>query len=102
MNRLKSSLEYQEWRQAVVERDGHKCVLCGKESWLHAHHIKHIADDIDQIFNLDNGVTLCATCHTVIHGYYITPKADMSLTTDLSYCIKTRNKYKKWVAARFK
>lgn len=61
--------EYREWRLAVFERDHFTCRHCGdnKGGNLNAHHIKPYADFIELRFELDNGLTLCKSCHIKIH-----------------------------------
>lgn len=67
----RNSLRYKEWRLAVFYRDCFKCIDCGLEESdeisLHAHHLKPWADFIELRFELDNGVTVCATCHADRH-----------------------------------
>lgn len=54
--------DFRHARQKALERDGHRCVDCGKEGRLHVHHI----EDPDN-HELDNLVTLCARCHVARH-----------------------------------
>jgi 5-methylcytosine-specific restriction endonuclease McrA len=51
-----------EWTKKVKERDG-KCLACGRKEKLHAHHILNFKDFPEKRFDLDNGMTLCVTCH---------------------------------------
>lgn len=55
-----------KWRKSVVERDK-ICVKCGSEKGLQAHHISHWADDPVNRIDVDNGVTLCISCHAKEH-----------------------------------
>ena len=73
------SVEYQEWRNAVYRRDGYVCQHCGdnKGGNLHAHHIKEFADYPDLRFVVENGLTLCQTCHEKVHLKPIPAKADL-------------------------
>ena len=57
-----------KWSRSVFERDGFKCVDCRETNRLHAHHIKPYADFPEFRLDLDNGKTLCAGCHGLIHG----------------------------------
>jgi len=52
-------------RDAVLDRDGHRCRVCGDTDDLHVHHIlpRHCGG-ADSPVNL---VTLCADCHMVAH-----------------------------------
>lgn len=64
-NKIRSSLEYKEWRRKIFERDNFTCKNCGdnKGGNLHAHHIKPFAFFPDERFSINNGQTLCETCH---------------------------------------
>lgn len=68
-----SSLEYQNWRKKIYERDNYTCQLCKKKSMpknsliINAHHIKPIYKYPKLIFDLNNGITLCKSCHIKIH-----------------------------------
>lgn len=63
----RESPEYLAWKMAVHERDGYKCVLCGAEDILHAHHIKPGSKYAELRYDVDNGETLCAECHRKEH-----------------------------------
>lgn len=66
----RSSLAYRMWRTAVFERDNFTCRQCGTRGGrLNADHIKRFADYPDLRFNLDNGQTLCETCHRATPTY---------------------------------
>jgi hypothetical protein len=60
--------EYREWRLNVFERDNYKCLLCGSNQQIHAHHIERWADNISKRLTLSNGATLCKNCHRKYHG----------------------------------
>ena len=67
--RLRKSAQYKEWRLAVYQRDGFKCVGCGDNRGgnLQAHHKLSFAKYPKERFNVGNGVTLCNECHAAIH-----------------------------------
>ena len=48
-------------RQLILDRDGHKCQICGKSKRLHIHHVKPYR--ISQDNSLENLTTLCISCH---------------------------------------
>ncbi len=55
------------WTRAVKRRDGNTCQVCGYKSetgkGLHAHHLWSWVDFPEKRYDVDNGVTLCASCH---------------------------------------
>jgi len=56
--------EYKEWRTSVFKRDNYTCVICGaKGGYLEADHIKPWALYEALRYEVDNGRTLCKTCH---------------------------------------
>lgn len=61
-----------QWRRSVYERDAFVCQRCGSAhgSNLVAHHLNGWADFPEQRFVLDNGVTLCDSCHLRFHRTY--------------------------------
>lgn len=67
--RLRSSVEFAEWRKAIFERDHYICQDCGAHSGegeavlLHPHHIKSFTQFPELRFEVTNGITLCDKCH---------------------------------------
>jgi len=60
--------EYKDWRKAVYIRDDYTCQKCGtKGGQLNAHHIKSYIAHKDLRLSLENGVTLCISCHKAEH-----------------------------------
>lgn len=63
-DRVRHSLEYKIWVRAIFERDNYTCVWCKKRGGnLEADHIKRFADFPELRFAIDNGRTLCVSCH---------------------------------------
>lgn len=54
------------WAQKVKQRDNYTCVLCGAPG-EHAHHIKPVSYFYDHRYDVDNGITLCKSCHITVH-----------------------------------
>ena len=56
------------WRKAVLNRDDYTCQFCNvRGGTLEAHHIDSWKEHKSDRFNVDNGVTLCKTCHKAYH-----------------------------------
>src|SRR5215831_4738255 len=51
------------WRQAVLARDGFACRSCSATENLATDHIKPLALFPELRFDVDNGRTLCSSCH---------------------------------------
>lgn len=70
LHRLRNTAEYHEWRLAVYERDYWTCQHCGKKERddIVAHHIKSFNDFPDLRHDVDNGITLCRSCHKKVHS----------------------------------
>lgn len=66
---LASRYEYKAWRKAVLSRDNFTCQHCFvRGGVLVAHHIKQWSQYPDLRFDVNNGLTLCTTCHDKVHG----------------------------------
>lgn len=59
-----------KWRNKVFARDNYKCRKCSKKGKLNAHHIMSWDKNINERFDVDNGVTLCEECHKSFHSIY--------------------------------
>lgn len=77
-NLVKSSKRYKQWRLEIFRRDGFRCVLCGddKSGNLEADHVKPRFLYPELTFVINNGRTLCKSCHkktdtfgSKIHAY---------------------------------
>lgn len=81
---LRGSLKYREWRDFVFERDNYICQKCHEQSKkIEAHHIESFAKLIhknnissreqaincEELWNINNGVTLCVSCHKLTDNY---------------------------------
>ena len=75
---------YKEWRLQVFRRDNFICQECGiKNKYIEPHHIKGIASILrknnittisealqcNELWDIDNGTTLCKTCHEKTNNY---------------------------------
>jgi len=73
--------ENRKWMDAVKARDS-KCLVCGSTEKLESHHIvplavlvgvhgitnREQARECKELWDLENGMTVCARCHYKIHG----------------------------------
>lgn len=67
----RSFLEYKIWRKQVFERDHYICQICNKTfTILNAHHLDGYHWCVEKRLDLDNGITLCNTCHGLFHKIY--------------------------------
>ena len=86
-NIIRNIFEYRQWRDDVYTRDKFTCQECGnkrnyyKGIKLHAHHIKPFSNifqyyeittleealNCEELWNINNGITLCKECHKDIH-----------------------------------
>ena len=67
--KIRNSEGYNQWRLQVFNRDGFKCVSCGKPGkGIHAHHIKSFSEYPKLRLDVNNGITLCKKCHSKLHN----------------------------------
>jgi hypothetical protein len=81
-DQIRDLFEYRLWRSDVFTRDDFTCQKCFvRGGQLHAHHIKHFSEIIEkynittsddarlcqELWNINNGITLCETCHKQEH-----------------------------------
>lgn len=68
--RLKTRIEYKNWRRVVFERDNFTCQICGvRGGELQADHIKPWARFPELRYEINNGRTLCIPCHKLTETY---------------------------------
>ena len=67
---IRMSEEYNQWRNAVYQRDYWTCQICGKKCQKNnivAHHHFSFTDYPQLRFAINNGTTLCRNCHYSLH-----------------------------------
>ncbi len=62
-NKIMATLEYKNWRRAVLKRDGYKCIICETTEKVQVDHIKPFAKYPKLRFEVSNGRVLCFDCH---------------------------------------
>jgi len=82
-NKIRSSYKYRQWRSDVFTRDNFTCQECGERGgYLEVHHIKRFSEIIvenriktleealncEELWNINNGETLCRKCHNPTRG----------------------------------
>ena len=68
--RIRFSVEYKLWREAVFKRDNYTCQCCRQRGGtLNADHVKSFAFFPELRFAIDNGRTLCENCHKKTPSY---------------------------------
>lgn len=82
--RIRVSKKYRDWREAVLKRDNYTCVFCGARGVrLNADHIKPFSRYPELRFEVNNGRTLCVSCHRA------TPTYGRCLQSNLATAIAT-------------
>jgi len=81
---IRNSFVYRQWRSDVYQRDNYICQVCGKRGGrLQADHVKQFAVilnenniecveealDCEELWNINNGRTLCENCHKKTDTY---------------------------------
>ena len=66
---FRNTRDYRVWRAGVIRRDK-VCQLCLTRDGRHAHHLNHSSYFIDQRFDVENGICICALCHSHFHNDY--------------------------------
>jgi len=73
--------EMRKWQKQVKKRDK-RCMVCGNKNELESHHINSVSNIMsnhnitnrdearkcDELWNINNGITLCRKCHYEIEG----------------------------------
>lgn len=60
---------YYGWRKLVLIRDNYSCVICNSKENLECDHILPYSTHQHLRYKLDNGRTLCHSCHVKTKTY---------------------------------
>lgn len=74
----RATADYIHWREGVYAKDLYTCQCCGDKNKagsgkcvkLNAHHIYNWKDYPEKRYDLNNGITLCESCHQAFHSKY--------------------------------
>jgi hypothetical protein len=83
---IRATSKYEDWRMQVFKKDNFTCQRCGAKRGLNAHHKKplsqilselkekyplfdlyEVAMNDKELWDINNGITLCEKCHEEIH-----------------------------------
>jgi len=79
--RVKTNYKFTLWKAAVLKRDHYQCQICHSKEQLHIHHkislitiinqnkeqIESFNYDIPLLWDINNGITYCDSCHKISH-----------------------------------
>ena len=80
---IRNSSKYKAWRKTILKRDNHTCLVCKeRKEKMQVHHKKAFvrivrennilsveeADKCEELWYLENGITICRSCHNVYHS----------------------------------
>lgn len=92
--RARLSSKVKAWRKTVYARDAYTCQHCGQQQGsLHAHHIKPWASHPELRFEVDNGLTLCESCHGKVHGIDFSKRKRLKVCPACGGTMKGRGKH---------
>ena len=85
LRKIRSSLEYQKWKEAVLIRDGFMCIKCGEDSVskLTVDHIKSLNWFPQLATEISNGRVLCSLCHLKEKTHGSGSKIPIAITVDI-------------------
>jgi len=84
VKQIRQSFKSRQWKSDIFQRDDYTCQECGSKGVeIQAHHIKrfsliisenHISTleqalDCEELWNINNGLTLCKDCHIKTENY---------------------------------
>lgn len=58
------------WSRYIRERDLGRCLICGSCNGVQAHHIIRRSLCPEVAYDLGNGISLCRSCHSEVHGEF--------------------------------
>lgn len=69
--KFRKTYEFKQWVKQVYKRDNYTCQCCGARGIrLNAHHLDGYNWSVHKRTDVNNGVTLCESCHNDFHDAY--------------------------------
>ncbi len=69
-NNRQYNKSYKKWKKTVHERDHNRCVVCGSDKNIIAHHLFRYENYPALKHHEGNGVSMCVACHNEFHREY--------------------------------
>lgn len=69
-DRNKCRVLHNEWKRSLLQIFRYKCNICSDSTKLAAHHLNGYNWDIENRYNIENGVILCKYHHDKFHNLY--------------------------------
>jgi hypothetical protein len=69
-NAKRLTVDYRQWRMTCLRRDWFRCQCCGSEDGIVVHHKDGYHWCIERRTDVENGATLCTSCHIELHFTY--------------------------------
>jgi 5-methylcytosine-specific restriction endonuclease McrA len=66
----RASVKLHNWRVSIYKSCNSKCLVCGSDNDLQAHHIYNFKEYTDLRYSAANGVLLCKACHILTGGFH--------------------------------
>lgn len=102
-HRSRKSVEYIDFINDVLKRDGYNCRICGSNEKMNVHHLDGYNWCIEKRIDIDNGITLCKKCHTNFHSLYgIGNNTKEQFHEWLEYPLEEPKEYIKLINNRFR
>lgn len=104
---IRRMTEFRKWSNAIIARDAGKCTKCSSTLNLEAHHLIPVSEIISkfsirnredarncsELWDLDNGSTLCEKCHYEEHDRTFTVEKN-NRTTVILICLECGTPFK--------
>ena len=82
-HKILTETKLKKWRGAVMSRDNYTCRHCGAQGKV-AHHIKKKSKFPELALDIENGLTLCHTCHGNEHKMAIDEESGLFMSRKIS------------------